>query len=108
MREKLLLICYEIEDGLDAVAGFNKILSLLGESTEGVSSAESESSDLYDVRECNASGEQIPNEALVEGALEKITEDKNTDFRRCIACNNRLRGHGYALLFCKQCWEICM
>ena len=56
------------------IISFDEALSLLGESTEVVSSALSESSDLYDVRECNASGEQIPNEALVEGALEKITD----------------------------------
>lgn len=52
-------------------------LVLKAENTEDVSSADSKSSVYTDVGECSASGEQDQPEALVEGALEKITDDGN-------------------------------
>lgn len=79
---------------------------LKAENTEVVSSAQSESSDLHDVRESHASGEPMQPQALVEGALEKITEAKEENFR-CYDCLNLqpMSEHSGYMGICNDCLD---
>lgn len=82
MRNKIIELGRDFEIHelyLDAFA--DRILSLLGENTEGVSDASHKSGVLHDVGESHASG-QTDNDSLASGELplEKITEAKESEF----------------------------
>lgn len=60
---------------IDSLIAIKSILQ--SESTEVVSTASAESSDLHGVRECNANEEtDTLTDAVVAGRLEKITDDE--------------------------------
>lgn len=79
MKKQIMNIMVLVRIGhLDAFQGTEKILSLLDENTASVSTASIQSCDLHGVRDCNANeGTDELNEVVVDGTLEKITDDGN-------------------------------
>lgn len=87
MTERLIEL-YELatRNEIGCSAFVSEILSLKAENTEVVSSADSESSVYTDVRESHASGDTEQPQALVEGALEKITDTERAECRNPHGC----------------------